>query len=136
MSKRDEFSAKTKRTLAARAGHVCSFRDCPRHTSGPSAEANDASVNLGEACHIRAAAPGPGARRYDSSMTSAERRSIDNGIWMCRTHATLIDRDEATYTVEQLHQRKREAEARRNNACAADPRRHLRAHQVLLSAAW
>lgn len=33
-----------------------------------------------------------------------KRSSIDNGIWMCRTHAKLIDSDEATYTVEQLHQ--------------------------------
>ena len=112
MSRRDEFSAPTKRALAARAGHVCSFKGCPRHTSGPSAEAGDASVNLGEACHIRAASPGVGARRYDPTMTHEERRSIDNGIWMCRTHAKLIDSDEATYTVERLHQWKREAEAR------------------------
>ncbi len=109
---RDEFSAKTKRDLAARAGHVCCFPKCGSTTSGPSAEAHHASVNLGEACHIRAAASGPGARRYDPSMTSDERRSIENGIWMCRTHAKLIDSDEATYTVEQLHRWKHEAEAR------------------------
>ncbi len=53
---RDEFSAGTKRNLAARAGHVCSFPGCNRPTSGPSAEAA-AAVNLGEACHISAAAP-------------------------------------------------------------------------------
>ncbi len=109
---RDEFTTKIKRDLAARAGGICSFPGCTQHTSGPSAEAHDASVNLGEASHIRAAASGLGARRYDKSMTSEERRSIDNGIWLCRTHAALIDRDEATYTVEQLHQWKREAEAR------------------------
>ncbi len=111
-SSRDEFSAKTKRDLAARAGHVCSFPGCRHPTSGPSAEAPDASVNLGEACHIRAAASGPGARRYDPSMSSAERSSIDNGIWMCRTHAKLIDSDEATYTIEELHRWKDEAESR------------------------
>ncbi len=105
-SSRDEFSAKTKRALAARAGHVCSFPECGRSTSGPSAEARGASVNLGEACHVRAAASGPGARRFDPEMTSAERSSIDNGIWLCRTHAKLIDSDEATYTAER-HSRAR-----------------------------
>ena len=64
-SSRDEFSAKTKRDLAARAGYVCSFPECGRPTSGPSAETPDASVNLGEVCHIAAAASGAGARRYD-----------------------------------------------------------------------
>ena len=112
MADRADFSAATRRQLAARAGHVCSFPGCGRPTSGPSAEAADASVDLGEACHIVAAATGPGARRRDPSMTRAERSSIDNGIWMCRTHAKLIDSDEATYTVEQLHKWKREAEAR------------------------
>ena len=112
MSKRDEFPAKIKRALAARAGHVCSFPGCARHTSGPSDEAPEASVNLGEACHLSAAASGTGARRYDPSMTSEQRRSIDNGIWMCRTHAKLIDSDEATYTVELLREWKGEAEAR------------------------
>ncbi|MCP3994841.1 MAG: hypothetical protein GY722_07230, partial [bacterium] len=99
--KRDDFSARTKRDLAARAGYACSFPGCAQPTSGPSAESESASVNVGEACHIAAAASGPGARRYDPSMSRAERSSIDNGIWMCRTHAKLIDSDEATYTVEQ-----------------------------------
>lgn len=111
-SSRDEFSAKTKRDLAARAGHFCSFPGCTQPTSGPSAEANAATVNVGEACHISAAAPGRGARRYDTSMTSGERTSIENGIWLCGTHAKLIDSDEETYTVEQLHEWKREAEVR------------------------
>jgi len=45
-------------------------------------------------------------------MSSAERSSIDNGIWMCRDHAKLIDSDEETYTVEKLLRWKQEAEAR------------------------
>ncbi len=44
-------------------------------------------------------------------MTSAERKSIKNGIWMCRTHAKLIDSDESTYTVDDLHASKKRAEA-------------------------
>lgn len=125
---RDEFSARTKQRLADRVGNVCSFPECHRPTSGPSAEGTNATVNVGEACHIAAASPG--GRRYDATMTSEERSSIDNGIWMCRTHAKLIDSDEKTHTVEQLRQWKVEAEARaerrvRDGAAAAPFRKSL-----------
>ncbi|WP_437760765.1 AAA family ATPase [Sorangium sp. So ce1389] len=45
-------------------------------------------------------------------MTSEERSHIDNAIWMCANHATLIDRDEVTYTVEVLKSMKAAHEAR------------------------
>lgn len=45
-----------------------------------------------------------------ASMTSEERARVDNAIWLCADHATLIDRDEATYTIEALHRMKREHE--------------------------
>ncbi|MEM9555080.1 MAG: tetratricopeptide repeat protein [Acidobacteriota bacterium] len=69
-------------------------------------------MNLGEAAHIRGAAQGPGSRRFDPSMTSEERSSFANGIWLCRTCHTLVDSDEATYTAEELHQWKTAAESR------------------------
>jgi hypothetical protein len=53
---------------------------------------------IGKAAHICGAAPGPGSRRYDSSMTAEERAHIDNAIWLCADHADLIDRDEVTYS--------------------------------------
>jgi hypothetical protein len=40
-------------------------------------------------------------------MTPEERSSIHNAIWLCVHHARLIDRDEATFTIEQLLQMKR-----------------------------
>ncbi len=124
-SSHDEFKAKTKRDLAARAGHICSFPECGRSTSGPSPETPHATVNLGEACHIRAAASGPGARRHDPSMTSAERSSIDNGIWMCRTHAKLIDSDEATYTRRRNSiDGSRRQRLERSYGCAMVPQAH------------
>lgn len=46
------------------------------------------------------------------SMTAAERSSIGNAIWLCASCATLIDRDEATYTVDALRGWKSEHEAR------------------------
>lgn len=102
---RDDFTELVRRSLALRAGHHCSFQGCGRLTAGPSAEADDAVSVVGEAAHICAAAPG--GRRYRLEMTSEERRHITNGIWLCATHATLIDRDEVTYTVDRLHEMRR-----------------------------
>src|SRR5579883_1107428 len=108
---RDEFRAATIRTLAGRAGHRCSNPECLRPTSGP-AVAEDKSVNVGEAAHITAAAPGPGAKRYDASLTQEERRAASNGIWLCELCAKLIDTDEARFTVELLRKWKQDAEER------------------------
>jgi hypothetical protein len=112
MNNRDDFSAKVKQAVAARAGWHCSFTGCAKLTVGPSEEAPDASTKIGEAAHICAASPG--GRRYDPSMTPDERAGINNAMWLCSDHAKLIDRDEATYTAEELRAMKREHEA----ACA------------------
>lgn len=109
MSNRDDFSTKTKQVLALRAAYTCSFRGCPRTTSGPSEEAPDAVSMTGKAAHIHAAAPG--GSRYLASMTPDERKDISNGIWLCSHHADLIDDDEVTYTADELRGMKREHEA-------------------------
>src|SRR6478672_9838259 len=99
---RDEFSAPVKNALAHRAGYVCSNPACRASTAGPSEESEMARSNVGVAAHITAAASGPGARRYDELLSPEERASIENGIWLCQTCATLIDDDEVTYTVDVL----------------------------------
>jgi hypothetical protein len=66
---------------------------------------------IGVAAHIAAAAPGPGARRYDQSMSPEQRGSIDNGIWLCASCSVLIDRDEARFSTQYLHELKRSHEA-------------------------
>jgi len=110
MSNRDEFPEKTKRALALRANHHCSFRECPQPTSGPSDESPDAVSMIGKAAHIHAAASG--GPRYCESMSKDERCSIENAIWLCATHADLIDRDEITYTADRLREMKAEHEKR------------------------
>jgi len=112
MSNRDEFSGRTKTAVALRANHHCSFRDCPQPTSGPSDESPEAVNMIGKAAHIHAAAPGRGARRYLASMTREERTHISNAIWLCATHADLIDRDEVNYTADVLRAMKEEHEAK------------------------
>ena len=93
---RDDFSAPIKRTVAARAGYRCSNPKCRKQTSGPQADPAKA-VNIGVAAHITAASQG--GPRYDPELTSEERGSIDNTIWLCQTCAKLIDSDEPRYSV-------------------------------------
>ena len=112
MADRDNFSEATKRFLALRASHCCSL--CGRPTVGPSNESPTAVTNVGEAAHICAASPG--GKRFVETMSPEERSHIDNAIWLCATHARLIDRDEATFTIEALRRMKRNHEA----ACARE----------------
>jgi hypothetical protein len=51
-------------------------------------------------------------------LTSEQRSDISNAIWLCATHADLIDRDEVTYTGDVLRAMKRSHEAK----CAARQR--------------
>jgi hypothetical protein len=51
-----------------------------------------------------------GGPRYDLSLASEERRSIENAIWLCQVCAKLIDNDPAHYTVDLLRQWKRLSE--------------------------
>lgn len=109
--KRDNFSPKTLQRLRDGAGNVCSFPGCAVHTHGATAS-GDGVVNLGVACHIKAAAPG--GPRFDENQKVEERKHYDNGIWMCQTHSRLIDADESNYSPEELLAWKREAEIRAN----------------------
>jgi len=106
---RDEFSKGVKQVLAHRAGYRCSKPDCRASTAGPSWEDSVSTSNVGVAAHITAAAP-QARRRYDPDLSSEVRRSADNGIWLCQTHAKAIDDDEALYPVAVLRAWKEHAE--------------------------
>jgi hypothetical protein len=109
-SNRDDFPAAVRNALAHRASHQCSFTGCGLSTSGPSEASLDAAIKFGVAAHVCAAAPG--GPRYLASMTPNERSSISNAIWLCPTHAALIDRDSVTYTPQRLRDMKSAHEAR------------------------
>ena len=104
---RDDFDAKTKEILARRVGYRCSNPDCGKLTSGPQEDPTKA-VNIGVAAHITAASGG--GQRYDPSLSPEERRSVDNGLWLCQNCAKLIDSDVQRYTPELLREWKRQAE--------------------------
>ena len=95
----DDFSQTTKDTLAKRVGFRCSQPDCRATTSGPHSDPTRV-VNVGVACHITAASEG--GPRYDAALTSEQRKSVENGIWLCQTHGKLIDNDTTKFTVGLL----------------------------------
>jgi len=96
---RDDFSTKTKETLARRAGYRCSI--CKDATVGPHSDPEKAAF-LGEASHIHAAsANGP---RANPNLTPEERGAASNGIHLCKKHARLVDVDEISYPATKLHQ--------------------------------
>jgi hypothetical protein len=98
-TRRDEFAADIKDLLARRVGVRCSNPNCRQPTSGPQEDPRK-TINIGVAAHIAAAASrGP---RYDHNLTSAERSSYDNGIWLCQNCAKLIDNDDERYHVDLL----------------------------------
>lgn len=105
---RDDFTKATKEILAKRVAWRCSFLGCNRITIGPGQDNSSQIVNVGEAAHITAASlKGP---RYDDQMSPQERVAVDNGIWMCRQHAKMIDSDFQNYSAQTLHQWKKIAE--------------------------
>ena len=96
---RDDFTSATKELLANRVGRRCSNPACRKLTCG--ANTNPEKVtNIGVAAHICAAAQG--GPRYDASMTPEERKSFENGIWLCQSCSKLIDTDITRYPKELL----------------------------------
>ena len=107
MNKRDDFSQKTIDRLCERVGGKCSNPNCRRETKGPHSNPQK-RVSIGEAAHITAAAEG--GPRYNPDLTPEERSSIENGIWLCKSCARMIDSDENQYPAELLYTWKSMAE--------------------------
>lgn len=105
---RANFRESVKAALRERVAHRCSNPDCRASTAAPGS-GSAGIVRAGDAAHITAAAPkGP---RYDASTPSAERSSIENGIWLCVVCARKVDHDQNSYSVELLRGWKVSAEA-------------------------
>ncbi len=104
---RDEFKPATKRAIERQARGHCSKPACRRLTRAVNSDGSG-EISIGEAAHICAAAPG--GPRYDESMTPDERGSAQNGIWLCKVHARAVDAKDSTFTVEMLHDWKRQTD--------------------------
>lgn len=97
---RDDFSQDTKWVLAHRANLICSNPHCETTTGGPQDDPSKA-LSIGVAAHITAAAKG--GARYDDSLTSEQRSSAENGIWLCQNCAKKVDNDPLAYPAKLLH---------------------------------
>ena len=104
---RDNFSQQTLDILAKRVAVRCSNHGCRKLTTGPRSETTKI-INIGVGAHITAAALG--GPRFDPNLSNEERKSPDNGIWLCQNCAKLIDNDPDRYPVEILQKWKQFAE--------------------------
>ncbi len=103
--KNNHFSEKVRHALRMRAALVCSNPDCGILAVEPSSDDLKATT-FGEACHIAAAEKG--GARFDPDMTSEQRSSEENGIWLCASCHSKVDKNKLKYTPELLHEWKRE----------------------------
>ena len=104
---RDDFNSTIKDTLSKRVGLLCSNPTCKTLTMGPNSIEHK-TTNIGVAAHITAASPG--GPRFDEKLTSEQRSSISNAIWLCQSCSKLIDSDPNKYTIDVLRSWKNEAE--------------------------
>jgi len=104
---RDDFRLSVKRIIALRVGYRCTNPTCGGMTTGPQTDPAKA-VNIGVAAHITAAAEG--GPRYQPALSEADRRSPDNGIWLCQNCAKLIDNDVLRFPEALLRHWKQTAE--------------------------
>lgn len=106
---RDNFLKSTINVLRERVNYFCSNPSCKISTVSAHSS-NEKTTTTGIAAHICAASEnGP---RYDNKMSTMDRISITNGIWLCCNCATMIDKDHIKYSVDTLISWKKEAEKR------------------------
>ena len=107
--KNNDFSKPIVEKLGKRASFICSNPNCRCLTMCPSDNNNEDFIYIGKAAHITAAAiNGP---RYDESLTTEERSSIKNGIFLCSNCADMIDKNNGQdFTIEKLKKWKNDHE--------------------------
>ncbi|MGY4516287.1 HNH endonuclease [Lysobacter sp. HA18] len=102
------FPPKTAELLAYRSGYICNNPDCNVLTVGPALSDPDLRSKAGEAAHI--IGEGMGAARWED-MTAAAAGSADNGIWLCVSCHTIVDKNKgADYPKDVLLEWKRSHE--------------------------
>lgn len=87
----DKFLKAVADTLAKRAAFICSNPDCRALTIAPSEADEGKFLFIGEAAHIHSASEG--GPRDKPQMTPEERKSASNGVFLCSSCATMIDKN-------------------------------------------
>ena len=104
------FPRNIRERVSKRASYICSNPNCHHFTLCASDAGTDLFISIGKAAHITAgAANGP---RYDPSLTSEQRSSADNAIFLCSSCEDMIDYNNGLdYPVDLLEKWKSEHEA-------------------------
>ncbi len=100
LMKRDDFTEVVKDRLRKRVAYRCSNPNCRVATISASSASYISTKTIGVAAHINAASKG--GPRYDADMTTLERKSIENAIWLCANCSRDIDSDPIKYTKSLL----------------------------------
>ena len=103
--------------LWGRSGNICSFPDCKKELVMDESETDDSSI-IGEEAHIIGRKKtGP---RGDSQLPLEQRDKYNNLILLCSVHHKLIDDQIKTYTIERLHEFKKNHEVWVKNNLSQD----------------
>jgi hypothetical protein len=89
----------TKIILAFRSGGICAFPGCAKVLTYEATVGDDTYV--AEAAHIRGEKPA--APRYEAGMTDAERDAVQNLIYLCTDHHTIIDKVPEDWPTQTLY---------------------------------
>jgi hypothetical protein len=102
----NHFSQDVRVALMNSVGDRCSAPHCRIQTSGFNREFQK-KTDGGEAAHIKGATPR--SPRFDPLQSDRERHGFSNGIWLCPTCHTRIDKNAVIYPVELLMEWKQQA---------------------------
>lgn len=125
MSRDSPFSPKVKLELAAIAQYRCVRPGCNRATHFYD-RAQGQFVHSGAAAHDAPASPGEGGERSKNDLTPAQKKAYDNGAWLCRNCATLVDIAQKHFPLGEISRWQAEAgEANMMAAFAPIPASHI-----------
>ena len=108
-SLRDRVPPAQEKVVVARSGNKCAYPGCGLDLTIDSKTDGDRPKATGKVAHIAAASPG--GPRYDPKMTSEQRGSAQNLIYLCGPHHDAVDTQLEYHTREFLLDAKRTHEA-------------------------
>jgi hypothetical protein len=106
--RRDPVPAAQGRVVMQRSGNACAYPGCGVALIAESLHPDDLDKPTGKIAHICAASPG--GPRYDATMTTEQRGSAANLIYLCGDHHDAIDGQLNHHTVEFLRAAKADHE--------------------------
>jgi hypothetical protein len=102
---RDRIPVAQEKVLAIRSGNACAYPRCGEKLVLGALHPQDRDKAVGKVAHIAAASEG--GPRYDPAMTTEQRGSADNLIYLCSPHHDGIDSQLHLHTTEFLLEAKR-----------------------------